>query len=332
MVRLPGICLMLLALILSFAGNSRAGDAAGFTFADTAGKYLDVLLDGKIAARYMYAHDTSTPATRLETYKPYLHVYDAEGAAPITKGAGGNYTHHRGIFIGWNKIAYDAKSYDLWHMKDADIVHQKFLEQKGGPDQATFTSQNFWIIQKDKTLIEEERIFTIHRGPAPARLTIDVVSKLKAVAGDVQLDGDPEHAGVHFRPANEIVAKETVYEFPKENADAHKDLDLSWIAESYTLSGKRYSVVEISHPDNPKKMKTSAYRDYGRFGFFFVAPIKSGETFTPKFRFIIADGEMPPVEAIQKSWDEFAGATGTPIPKLTVKPAEITAEKKPAAK
>src|SRR5205823_6030029 len=114
----------------------------------------------------------------------------------------------------------------------------------------------------------EERTFTIRRGPAPARVTIDVVSKLKAAAGDLALDGDPEHAGIHYRPANEVATKETTYLYPVENADAHKDLDYPWVGMSYTLGGKKYSIAEISHPENPKGTKWSAYRDYGRFGAF----------------------------------------------------------------
>ena len=86
------------------AAQRARGADSGFAFDDKAGDHLDVLLDGKVVARYMYAHDTSTKERRAETYKPYLHVFDAEGKAPITKGPGGKFTHHRGIFIGWKKI------------------------------------------------------------------------------------------------------------------------------------------------------------------------------------------------------------------------------------
>lgn len=321
----------LCAAILLSVATAHAADEKGFAFQDSPGKHLDVLLDGKIAVRYMYAHDVSTPDKRLETYKPYLHVFDADGKAPITKGPGGQFTHHRGIYIGWNKIAFNGKSYDLWHMKDTDIVHQKFANQKGEADQATFTSLTNWIIEKDKTLIEEERIFTIRRGPAPARITIDFVSKLKAALGDVALDGDPEHAGIHYRPANEVKPAETVYVYPKEGADAHKDVDYPWVGETYTLNGKKYSVVEISHSENPKNTRWSAYRDYGRFGAFPKEQIKSGETRAFKYRFIVADGEMVPVDFVQKSADEFSGATTpTPAPKTTVKLSEQPKPKAPA--
>ena len=323
-------------VVFAMAASSAKCADSGFSFADTQGQYLDILMDGRIVARYMYAHDNSTPERRLETYKPYLHVFDAEGKAPITKGAGGLFPHHHGIFIGWNKIAFSGKSYDLWHMPKADMVHQKFLEQKAGPDQATITSLTSWIVETDKTIVEEERTMNVRRGTTPARIIIDFTSKLKAPLGDLNLDGDPEHSGVHYRPANEVVAKETVYVFPREGADSHKDLDYPWVGESYTLAGKRYSVIEMNHPDNPKNTKFSAYRDYGRFGAFFKAPIKSGDTLTVKYRFMVVDGEMPAVDVIQKSWDEFAGVKEpTPLPKLTVKPAEVTAPAKksaPAAK
>jgi hypothetical protein len=92
--------LLLIGTISLLAPTARAAEQ-GFSLKDAAGEHLDVLLDGRLVARYMYAYDTSTPQRREETYKPYLHVFDAEGRQPITKGPGGLYPHHRGIFIGW---------------------------------------------------------------------------------------------------------------------------------------------------------------------------------------------------------------------------------------
>jgi hypothetical protein len=319
---------LILTVFSSACSLALAGEG-GFSFQDKPGEYLDVLLDGKIAARYMDAHDTSTKEKRLETYKPYLHVFDIEGKAPITKGAGGNFTHHRGIFIGWNKLGFGGKVFDRWHMNNGEIVHQKFSEQKADATSATFTSLTHWNDADGKPMVEEERIQTVRRGPAPARLVIDFVSKLKAPSGDVKLDGDPEHAGVHYRPANEVVTKETVYVFPKEGAQPTKDLDYPWVGETYVLPTGKFSVVHMNHPDNPKNTRYSAYRDYGRFGAFFTGDIKSGETLTLRYRFLIADGAMPGGDVIQKCWDEFAGVKEpTPVPKLSVIPAQ---QPKPAA-
>ncbi|MBJ7393066.1 MAG: PmoA family protein, partial [Chthoniobacterales bacterium] len=75
---------------------------AEFTFADTAGDHLDVLQNGKPLLRWQYAFDASTPERLHDTYKPYLHVMDAAGKEPITTGPGGEFTHHRGWFLGWS--------------------------------------------------------------------------------------------------------------------------------------------------------------------------------------------------------------------------------------
>ncbi len=324
-----------MAAVLAFSGLALAADApaaggAGFTIQDKAGEYLDVLLDGKTVTRYMYAYDTSTPARKGETYKPYMHVFDAEAGIPITKGPGGEFTHHRGIFIGWMKIQFDGKSYDRWHMKGGEIVHQKFTAQEADKDHATFTSLTKWMVgEGDKAIIEEERTTTLRRGPGGS-LLIDFTSKLNAPNGEVKLDGDPEHAGIQFRPASEVDRKETTYVFPKEGANAHKDRDYPWVGETFVIKDKKYSVVDMNHPANPRDTAFSAYRDYGRFGAFPKATLKSGESLTLKYRFWVTCGEMPAVESIQKCWDEYAGVKeATAAPKTTVIKSE---QKAPTSK
>jgi hypothetical protein len=320
---------MMAALVLGWvAGGARA--EAGFTIADKAGEHLDVLLDGKLIARYMYAHDASTKEKRLETYKPYLHVFDAEGKEPITQGAGGKqFPHHRGIYIGWQKLGFGGKRYNFWEMASGDIVHEKFTQQKADADSATFTSLTKWVPDKsDKPVVEEERTISVRRGAAPLRLVIDFASKLKAPNGDVELDGDPEHGGVQYRPHGDIVANDTVYLFPGDTADAKKDVDYPWVGERYSLHGKTYGIVQVNHPDNPKGTRWSAYRDYGRFGAFPKASLKNGESLTLKYRFLIADGDLPAADVIQKSADEFTGAsTPTVAPKTTLKPADGAGKK-----
>jgi hypothetical protein len=314
------------------ASDSLSGE--GFAISDDPGNALDVTLDGRTVARYMYAYDKSSDERLHETYKTYLHVFDADGAAPITKGMGGKYTHHRGIFIGWNKIDFGGEVYDRWHMKGGEMIHQEFLEKSGGPDHAVVTSLTHWNDTDGQPIVREERTMTFRRASAPARLAIDFTAKLEAPNGDLVLGGDPEHAGIQYRPADEVVLDETVFIFPKEEADPKKDLDYPWVGVTYTLNGKRYSVVHMNHPANPKETKYSAYRDYGRFGAFFTKAIESGQTLTVQYRFLIAEGEMLATDLIQKGWDEFAGAESpSDVPKTTVvkavsKKAKKTPEKK----
>jgi len=319
------------ALVASvFLPSFALAESAGFAFQDKAGEHLDVLSGGKIVARYMYAHDVSTPARQAETYKPYLHVFDTAGTGSITKGAGGSFTHHRGIFLGWNKLSVGGKSYDRWHMKGGDQVHEKFLAKSADKDRATFTSLIKWQGEAaDTAILEDERTFTFLPAPAPGYALIDFSSKIKAVSGETTLDGDPEHAGLHYRPAEEVDRMKTTYIYPVEKADAHKDLDYPWFGESYTVGGKRYSVVYLNHPGNPKGARVSAYRDYGRFGAFWTAKIPAGGTLDIRARFLICEGELPSVEVIQKAWNDYTGGN-EPVPKSTAKPAE--APKPPAPK
>jgi len=292
----------------------------GFSLRDEPGRHLDVLFEGRLVGRYMYAYDKSTPQSLHDTYKPYLHVFDPEGKIPITKGPGGSFTHHRGIFVGWNRISCGGRSYDRWHMKGGEQVHQKFTEQGADDRRAFFTSLVCWNAEAGKPLVEEERTMAFLRPPAPAYVLVDLATRLRAAAGDLVLDGDPEHAGVQYRPANEIDPKATVYVFPREGADPRKDLDYPWVGETYSLGGKKYSVAILNHPSNPKSTRFSAYRDYGRFGAFFKAEIKAGQALALKCRFVVAEGEMPPAEAVQSWWNDFAGEKA-PVPKTTVLPA-----------
>jgi hypothetical protein len=296
---------------------------SGFTLADAPGSHLDVLWNGQLAGRFMYAWDVSSPERRHETYKPYLHVYDASGSRPITKGAGGSFTHHRGIFIGWNRIQFDGKSFDRWHMNDGEIVHQKFIEHSTTSQHATWTSLIHWNDADGSPFLMEKRTLTFRdpisvlpsrsgsEADAPLKLSsrfiIDFTTHLTAHKGPVHLNGDPEHAGVQFRPADEVDVERTLYVFPKSEAVPQKDLDYPWVGETFFLEDNAHSVVHLNHPDNPKGTRYSAYRDYGRFGAFFVREIPEGETLTLKYRFLIASGEMPSPREVQTFWNLFAG-------------------------
>jgi putative membrane-bound dehydrogenase-like protein len=350
MMRSNSWTIVTIACLASLAGCSRESDPgkgekdlakhAKVAIADTEHDHVDLMFDGKTAARYMYAFDQSTPERYTQTFKPFLHVFDADGKRPITNGAGGEFPHHRGIFIGWNKIRVGGeggKTYDRWHMKTGAIVHQNFALQSAMPAKrsGTITAINHWNDDEGKPFVVEARTMRIAQAPeAEGRLVIDFVSKLTAQGADVKLDGDPEHSGIHYRPANDADRTKTVYVYPKENAEPHKDVDYAWVGETYTLKDGNtvHSVVQIDHPENPRGTKWSAYRNYGRFGAFPVTTIKAGESASFKYRFIIADGEMLPIETIQKVADEFTGAgSPTPAPKVTVLPAEQP-KPKPATK
>jgi len=297
-----------------------------FSWKDKEGEYMDLLFGGRKVTRYMYAYDTSTKQRVFETYKPLHHVFDAQGKKLLTNGPDGEhgytkgikYPHHRGIFIGWNRLEFGGQRFDLWHMSGVAQVHQKFLEMAAGPVLARSNSLINWNDKGGEAMIAEQRRVTVFRQSEPTVLLLDFQSELKAVRGDVFLGGDPEHAGMQYRAHNDVASggKEVkaTYLFHKDGIDAHRDTDLPWAAMSCGLNGRRYSVQHMNHPDNPKQTLYSAYRDYGRFGAFFKKKIGAGETLTLRYRILVADGEMPKRGELAKKYLEFVdGAKVDPV-------------------
>lgn len=276
-------------------------------FKDTKGKYLDVMQEGKPLVRYMYEFDRSTPEKARETYKVYHHVMDSEGTGTITKGAGHKFPHHRAIYIGWNKLSHNGQGSDLWHMGGAAVQkHNKILAQEADKAKSVLSTQIDWFMKDGETqCIEEIRTVTVYHTD-DAHLLMDFESKLKAIEGDVKLAGDPEHAGFQYRPHQDVVEnKSAKYLFNKAGIDPKKDKDLPWVAETYDLRGRKYTVQHMNHPDNPTGTIYSAYRDYGRFGCFLETEIKQGETLTLRYRIRITLGETPSVDEMNTQYSQF---------------------------
>ncbi|NOG55827.1 MAG: hypothetical protein HND57_16125 [Planctomycetes bacterium] len=264
--------------------------------------------------RYMYGFDPSTEETLHETYKPYLHVFDRAGRQ-LTKGSGGLYTHHRGIFIGWNRLTYTVdgaqRERDFWHMKGVAQRHQRLVEQSATDDGGRMLAEIEWIDDQEHVVVSEQRGTSIYHVGAEGRLVLDFDIALTALFGDVYLNGDPEHAGFQFRSTNllaedhESVSKAS-YVFHADGIDPTKDMDMPWAGMHFTIGGQVYTVVYMNHPDNPKETVYSAYRDYGRFGSYFKTTIPKGETLKLKYRIVVAEGdEALGREAMAKMYEGY---------------------------
>ncbi|MBC8372668.1 MAG: PmoA family protein, partial [Planctomycetes bacterium] len=277
-----------------------------FSFRDTPGKHFDVLLNSKPVTRYMCERDTSDDKTKHNTYKVYNHVFDEAGEKFLTKGPGGKFTHHRGIFIGFSRTSANGKRYDTWHMKNVTQTHQKFAGQAAGPVLAKYTALINWNEGEDKPIISEQREITVYNQGDSAILLLDFHTKLTAAAGDVVLDGDPEHAGCQYRPHDDVSKnKSAKYMFHKDGLNLKKDKDLPWAALTYKLNDKQYHVQYLAHPSIPKGNTYSAYRDYGRFGAYFKKQIAKGETLELRYRFYVAKGDMPDRKEMEQRYTAF---------------------------
>lgn len=315
-----------LVVVSSFGSSSSAAEGLRSTATP---EHVDFNLDGKLVARFMKSHDTSTPERHTDTYKPYLHVFSPTSGTRLTKGPGGQFPHHRGIFVGYNKIDVGGKKYDLWHMTKGDqvVVKSEGIDVDG---RSEHTAEVVWEESPGKPLLLEQRKFILSPGAKPFYLGVEMWSVITPVAEEATLDGDPEHAGAQFRPSEKIEVAKTEYLFPGENIDAHKDKDLPWAAEIFTVEGKTFTVAILNHPDNPKDTRYSAYRNYGRFGAFPVLKATAEKPAKLHYKWVVAEGEVRDPALFQAEWNKFAGKTD-PLPKLTTKPADQPAPPKPAA-
>lgn len=309
----------LVVTLFAFGLTNSAALCAEFSWKDTEGKYLDLLHDGQKVTRYMYDSDESSEQRIFETYKVFHHAFDEHGVKILTNGPDGEkpytkkirYPHHRGIYIGWNKLGFEGESYDTWHMtKGVRQVHQKFLTKKTDSKKAICTTLIHWKNGEGKVMVEEKRTVTVYRPSNDAILLLDFETELKALNGDVYLNGDPEHAGFQYRPHDDVAKGpadvKAKYLFHKDGIDPKKDKDLPWVAMEYGLNDKRYSVQYMSDPANPNTDAVySAYRDYGRFGEFFKHTIDTGQTLKLRYRIRITKGSLPDRESLAKQYSTF---------------------------
>lgn len=291
--------------LLAQALPSVSADAP-YTIEHEEGEHLDIVRpDGQPILRYMYSRDTSDEQRTFDTAKIFAHVLAPGGETTLTKGPGGKFPHHRGIFIGWSKLKHGGKSHDLWHVRNTAQEHRSFEQQDAGNGGGKVVANIDWLGTDGKPVVKELRTYAV-TDTDDAYALIDLTSELTAVGSDVVLDGDPEHAGVQFRPSQKVAENKSAgYTFHREGINPNQDLDLPWVAETFQLDGQKWTVQHMSHPQNPEGARWSAYRDYGRFGPFTVIEIPEGETQTLNYRFRITKGDTPSRETLAEQYSSY---------------------------
>ncbi|MFP4058640.1 MAG: DUF6807 family protein [Candidatus Brocadiia bacterium] len=288
----------------TYKATIRTGEPKGKTFAfdHEKGHHLDLLFDGRKITRFMTEFD---PDNRFPTAKPFTHVFDAAGEYVITSPGGSPYPHHRGIFLGY-KVGVDGKRYDFWHVRNVWQRCEEIQSTHAGPVLGRMTALVTWEIKEDTPVVSEQRTLTVYRQSKPEVL-LDFVAELRSTAGDLDLGGDPEHAGCQFRPHFDVAKnkKETQYVYPPD-MHPRKTKDMPWAAIQFMLRDARFNVAHLNHPSNPEGTVYSAYRDYGRFGAFPRTKLPEGQTLTLRYRIFVRQGEEPlTVEECQSLHKDF---------------------------
>jgi ubiquinone/menaquinone biosynthesis C-methylase UbiE len=247
------------------------------------GKHIQVVNDGKPVARFVYGEGQ---------LKPYLQLYGTKGELITEWNAEQQFPHHRGIYIGWNKIESEIGSSDLWHLRSGERMFVTEIRHRGARTNATITATIEWHAQKkdengDSILLRETRELNISQ-PAADKTQVDAKFTL-AAQRDITLNGDLQHAGVHFRATHQLRnrTKETRYVWdPDLPGPGGKVVsrDLKWCRLLFPVGDNWYAVTQLNSPGNPTE--ELSWRDYGRFGFFFKRKLEWGDILEIKYRFV----------------------------------------------
>ena len=307
MVSMRGMTVPLLCFCLPALG---AG-AKEFRFEDGAG-YSDLYYGD--APVYRHVTPVFNPLKHGDTFKVFHHVYGFHGEGFLTKGVGGEFTHHRGLFLGWSKTTTAGKEMDSWHGgAGSSIRHAKYLGQAEiGPARARRISVSEWTEKDGTVLVRDTRDVTAWFAEE-GRLYLDWSLTIESASGDsVVLDGDPQHAGFQFRADTTITAFE--YFGPADKTGTGDVWTMkntnSWAVNSFAAQGHKYAVMQMDHPSNPRPVVVS-HRDYGRFGHFFTATVPKDKPVTFHFRTLVLDVDKhgaPTQGAAQALYDGYAAS------------------------
>ncbi len=300
-----------------------------FEFVEKKGEPTELLFvkSGEKRKVLQYVNLPHDPKDHFLTFKPFHHVFDPiKGETLLTSGAykkssEGLYPHHRGLFFGFNKITYgDKETADIWHGTDNVFSqHDKTLDTEAGEVLGRQRSEISWHGKDGKAFATEEREVTAYATPGGTLIDWDTVLSTKL--DKVRLDGDPQHAGFHFRGSMEIADKikaeqdaakkenrkpkpaDTYYLRPDGKGELgdtrnwdpkgadKRTINLPWDACSFVVGSKRYTVLRVNHPDNPGE-KRGSERDYGRFGDYFEYELTPEKPLKLKYRVWVQEGEM----------------------------------------
>ena len=308
-----------------------AGDAGGATFRFKDGDGVRDLYHGdRPVLSQVIRFD---PNDHANTFKPFDHVYGFRPATqpstrpaemrgayrPITKGPGGQYTHHRGIFFGFNKTNYG----DFWHCNKGESQrHASFATARewAGPLAAKAVAVTDWVASDQQPKFRDTREVTAWR-VGDDELVLDYDITLETLTGKPEaVGGDAHHAGFHFRGANELAdtgdrrrrGGGAHYVFPRSARPMKNDVhgDAPWVNANFELFGRRYSVTHMDAPQNPDPT-TYSTRPYGRFGAFFTGEVTPDKPIKVNYRLVIRDitdapTTQPAQADVAAEYDSFA--------------------------
>lgn len=245
--------------------------------------------DGRIVANLVAATYDASHATA--TCKPWHDVFAGDGRV-LTKGLGGTFPHHRGLFVGWNQVQCGGERFDFWHMNRGES--QRLVSLQADTNGRRQTATIAWCKADGSVVVHEQRTVTLHERDDGAAV-LDVQVALATAGDDVVLGGDPQHAGHQFRAVQAFAEKGAApvrYLRPATAKGGKDDVwtECTWTAAVLPFADGAVTVLRVEGAGNPTA--TWSTRPYGRFGAMWDLRLQRGEAPTTlRVTWVIADGE-----------------------------------------
>ncbi len=303
-------------------GELKAGDVMNYTLfiGKKCGKQvykwtdepgISTLLTYKDLPVLKYMYTPFNPQDIENTQKPFHHVYSPDGSELITKGDGGLYPHHRGIFFGYKQVTVYDSVYNTWYSdKGEHTIHKTFISQMFGSVFGGHTVNIDWNDRSGEPILIETRTVRAFKLPDGTTL-IDFNTLLETPVDPVLLDGDRQHGGVQFRAVQEVADHDSATRFlrPAKWSQIQEDKEYNgddfsnvpWDAMKFNIGENKYTVVYFSDVSNPENSDFSE-RQYGRFGEFFPFKVTSVDPLRAHYRFWIINGHDITREEIEKRY------------------------------
>lgn len=235
------------------------------------------------------------PSRHAATCKVYHHVFAPDGRL-LTKGDGGQFPHHRGLFVGWNRTTSGGETFDFWHLNHGES--QRFAGYRAAVDLALPEGAQVcavdWCAVDGRTIVRELRGLAVDELP-DGTFALHVRVRLATDQAMVALGGDPQHSGHQFRALQRFAddgAEPVRYVRPDGATARGNDVwtDCEWIAAVLPLPDGPVTVLRVEAPTNRGDVRWST-RPYGRFGATTALTLTPDRPLVFDWYYVVAAGE-----------------------------------------
>ena len=254
--------------------------------------------EGTPLARYRHAY---------VPFKPYIDELRTPSGRNILRDAPWDHLHHHGLMF-----AVRVGDCNFW--EEVDENHGKQITTQIHSDDNSVESALDWHAPGTGTLLKEVRNISVRPGGNVTLL--DWHSTLTAVADTVL--GGRTYYGLGMRFLEEMDKGGRFF-----NDTGNHDSEIirgderltccRWMAYTAKLDGQPVTVALFAHPSNPKPMLAFTMGDVNS-AFAYLSgtmnlhrepvSLKTGETFSVKYRIAVWDGEVLP-ETVEAKYQEF---------------------------